>query len=74
MRPHQIPIDLVWQADRLMEDVFALRLAERLMADRVGEKACLSGQRGGRGRPPFTGVGSRNSTHRPDFLQKGDLG
>ena len=72
-RPHQIPIDVIWQADRLMEGVFALRLAGGVGAVGRRKKEFLFGQGGGRGRPPFAGVGIRNSTPQPDFLQKGVL-
>ena len=73
-RLHQISIDVIWQADRLMEGVFALRLAEGVGAVGRRKKEFLFGQGGSRGRPPFAGVGIRNSTLATDFLQKTYLG
>ena len=73
-RLYQIPIDVIWQADRLADQVFALRLAGSMSRLGRKKKACFSGQRGSGGRPPFAGVGIRNSTPQPDFLQKGALG
>ncbi|MFH0795771.1 MAG: hypothetical protein V2A65_01780 [Candidatus Omnitrophota bacterium] len=66
-RPHQIPISVVWQADCLTDQVFALRLS-RMAAGSVEKKACLSARRKAGVQPPIEGVGVRYSNPQPDYL------
>ena len=74
MRPREIPIEVVWQADRLADQVFALWLG--LMAAGAEEKKRILILAGGRGgdTPSLGVVRCRNRTVHTDFLQKTYLG